>query len=214
MNKQEFIDKLEERLGELSADERREQIDFYSEMISDRMEEGLDESDAVLAVGSVEDVAEQIKQEMARINAIKDISDDKDEKENKKSPKKRKIEPWMIVLMVLGAPIALSILVSLLSGVFSLYMVLWSVVIALWAVFGSLVGIGFGGVVSGVSAVFRDPSSGAALIGAGLAILGLSIFMFLGCLAANKGIVWLTKQPFVAIKNKLKRRRAENEEIN
>ena len=212
MNKQEFLNKLGELLGELSVEERREQIDFYSEMISDRMEEGLDESDAVLAVGSVEEVAAQIKQEMARINAIKDIS--ADEGENKKFNSKSKMKPWVIVLIVLGAPIWLSLLVSLLSSVFSLYTVLWSVVIALWSVFGSLAGVGFGGIVSGVFVMFRNPFSGLVLLGAGLASLGLSIFMFLGCLKVNKGMIWLTKLPYVVIKNKLKRRRAENEEIN
>ena len=47
MNKQDFLDTLRDRLSAtLSQEEVADSVEFYSEMINDRMEEGLSEEDA------------------------------------------------------------------------------------------------------------------------------------------------------------------------
>ena len=61
MTKQEFLAKLEILLSGLTEEEISERIGFYSEMIDDRIEEGLSEEEAVSLIGSVEEVAAQIK---------------------------------------------------------------------------------------------------------------------------------------------------------
>ena len=60
MNKREFLARLRKELSGLPQSDREERLAFYSEMIDDRMEEGLSEEDAVSAVGSVEEIAAQI----------------------------------------------------------------------------------------------------------------------------------------------------------
>ena len=54
MCKKEFLDKLSKELAHLSKSEREERLAFYSEMIDDRIEEGLDEADAVASVKPAE----------------------------------------------------------------------------------------------------------------------------------------------------------------
>ena len=60
MNKQEFIRQLSEKLSGLPQTDIEERLAFYSEMIDDRMEDGISEEEAVLAIGDVDSIARQI----------------------------------------------------------------------------------------------------------------------------------------------------------
>lgn len=60
MTKQEFIKELSDKLGRLSKEEKSEYIEYYSEMIDDEIEDGLDEEDAVDAMGDIENIADKI----------------------------------------------------------------------------------------------------------------------------------------------------------
>ena len=191
MNKKEFLSQLRKRLAGLPQSDIEERLLFYSEMIDDRMEEGLSEEDAVLAVGDVQDIVSHI---------VGDIPLGKLAKERLKA--KGRLKPWEIVLLVLGSPIWLSLAVAAIAVVFSLYISLWSVTISLWAVFASLVACGFGVAVGGiVLACIGRTTPGVAMIAAGLLCAGLSVFMFYGCKAATKGIFLLTKKSVAGLKN-------------
>ena len=115
MTKQEFLRALKKRLSRLPKKDVEERINFYNEMIDDRMEEGLSEEEAVFGAGSVKEIAEQI------------ISDRVEEKICEEKTPKRKPKAWEIVLLIAGAPIWLPILIAV-------FAVIWSVVITLWAV--------------------------------------------------------------------------------
>ena len=172
MNKEAFLKKLRKSLSGLPPKETEEQLSFYSEMIDDRMEEGLSEEEAVLAVGPIE--------------ALAPIA-------NKKEKTGRQLKAWEIVLLALGSPIWLALLISAAAVVFSVYVSLWSVVVSLWAVFGGLAGGSLGCVLGGaVIACTGDAASGIAAIGAGITCAGLTIFTFFGCMAATKGMAKLT----------------------
>lgn len=54
MKKQEFLDAL--RVGLTGSGDAEEMLDFYREMIEDRMEDGMEEEAAVEQLGSVEDI--------------------------------------------------------------------------------------------------------------------------------------------------------------
>ena len=53
MTKLQFLLALHDKLTGLPRDEVEERLNFYSEMIEDRMEDGLSEEEAVAAIGSV-----------------------------------------------------------------------------------------------------------------------------------------------------------------
>ena len=64
MNKQEFLELLRKGLYGLPQEDIEERIAFYAEMIDDRIEEGISETEAVEAVGSVEEIVFQTVSEI------------------------------------------------------------------------------------------------------------------------------------------------------
>ena len=64
MTKQEFSDALRKALTNLPPEDLERSIDFYQEMIDDRMEDGISEEEAVAAIGSVAEVSQQILAEI------------------------------------------------------------------------------------------------------------------------------------------------------
>lgn len=191
MLKQKFLAQLRDALCGLPQRDIDERLTFYSEMIDDRMEEGLSEEDAVAAVGSVDEIFAQV---------VADIPFSKIAKEKLKP--KRRLTAWEIVLLALGSPIWLTLGIAVFAVILSLYISLWAVVISLWAVFGSLVGCALGGIVAAIVFACSDNLlTGIAMLGAGMLLAGLSIFMFFGCRAATKGTVLLAKKMALGIKN-------------
>ncbi|MDD6478884.1 MAG: DUF1700 domain-containing protein [Oscillospiraceae bacterium] len=193
MNKQQFLEELRMGLSGLPKDDIDERLSFYSEMIDDRIEEGISEEEAVLAVGSVSEIVEQI---------VSDIPLVKIAKERIKS--KRHLKAWEIILLALGSPIWFSLAVVVFAVIFSLYIVLWSLIISLWSVFASVVACGVGGIAVGIGfAFFGNTLTGIAIIGAGIFCTGISILLFFLSKVTTKGILLLTKKIILSIKNKI-----------
>ena len=69
MNKQEFLSELERALGKLPHAEVEQALAFYDEAISDRMEDGLSEAEAVADLGPIDEIAAQIAAETPPILA-------------------------------------------------------------------------------------------------------------------------------------------------
>lgn len=63
MTKREYLEKLARGLRPLPKEERRRQLDYYEEMLSDRMDEGLEEADAVAAMDPPETVIDRVLRE-------------------------------------------------------------------------------------------------------------------------------------------------------
>ncbi|MBQ7726083.1 MAG: DUF1700 domain-containing protein [Clostridia bacterium] len=193
MNKEEFLVDLKNALSGFPQDDIEERIAFYSEMIDDRMEEGISEEDAVAGAGKINEIKAQI---------VADIPFPKFVKEKVKS--KRALHVWEIVLIVLGFPLWFPLLVAAGAIVFSLYIVVWALIISLWAIEISLWACALGGIAAAIVYFVKGNIFPALMvIGTVCLITGLSIFMFFGCFKASKGILKLTKKAGVAIKYKL-----------
>lgn len=191
MNKQEFLVQLRRELSGLPKEDIDERLTFFSEMIDDRVEDGVPEETAICEIGSVDTLVSQIIADYPLGKLVKE-----------KITPKRKPKAWETVLLVLGAPVWLPLLIAAFVVILSLYIVLWSVIICLWAVFASFAAGGLAGAAAGVYfAAGGNGLTGIAVIGAGLACLGLSVFVFFGCKAATKGILALTKKLAIRIKN-------------
>ncbi|MBE6686778.1 MAG: DUF1700 domain-containing protein [Ruminococcaceae bacterium] len=190
MTKKEFLCELEEALSGIPKEEREERLNFYGEMIDDRIEEGISEEEAVSDLGTVDEVVWQIIDEIPLTKIAKE-----------KMKPKRKLKAWEIVLLAVGSPLWLSLLIAAFAVIFSLYVSLWAVAVSLWAAFGSVVASGFGGIIGGgILVVGGEVPSGIALIAAALVCLGLSVFFFFGCKALTKGSVVLAKKTVLGIK--------------
>ena len=191
MDKQEFLMRLREGLSGLPQEDIEERAAFYSEMIDDRIEDGLSEEEAVAGIGAVDGITAQIIAQTPLTKLVKE-----------KVRPKRKLKAWEIVLLAVGFPIWGSLLIAAAAVALSLYITLWALVISLWAVELSLFVSALGGVI-GALALFVNGNAplGLALLGTGLVCAGLAVFLFYGCTAASKGTVLLAKKIVSAIKS-------------
>ena len=144
MTKSEFLWQLRNGLQGLPRDDIEERVNFYSEMIDDRMEEGLSEAEAVSDIGDVNTVVAQILEETPLAKIVKE-----------KVKPSRAIKVWEIVFLVLGSPIWLSLLIAAFSVFLAVYIVIWSVVVALWTIEVSFVACSLGGIVAAAAFAFR-----------------------------------------------------------
>ena len=191
MDKQEFLAQLRNGLAGLPPRDIEERLSFYSEMIDDRIEEGLSEQEAVSAVGSVESIVSQTIGESPMTKLAKE-----------KVKPNRRLSGWEIILLILGCPIWLSLGIAAIAVVFSLYISAWSVIISLWAAYVSLVACSVGGLVAGIVVACTGKAlPGIAVLAAGLICAGFSIFAFYGCKAVTRGLLLLTRKTAIWIKN-------------
>ncbi|MBE6678517.1 MAG: DUF1700 domain-containing protein [Ruminococcaceae bacterium] len=219
MDKREFIEKLCQKLTGLPFLETEERVNFYREMIDDRIEEGLTEEEAVAEVGMPEDIAAQI---IAEYKAAKEepVGDEENTKtiEEHRTPAeqstekaeytKRKLAPWEIVLLVLGAPVWLSLLLAAFAVAISLYAAAWSIIISLWASAVAAAGTAVGAVISGIRfACIGNFAEGLCMLGGALICVGLSILLFLLSHYASRNAVLLTKKCALTVKEKIAKRR-------
>lgn len=196
MDKIDFLSALQSSLSGLPQDDIERSIDFYNEMIDDMTEDGMNEEEAVAAIGNLEDIVTQIITEIPLTKLVKE-----------KIKTRKKLGAFEITLIILGFPIWLSLFIAAFAVIISLYISAWTVIISLWAAFASVCAGAFGGVASGILfTCLRNPLVGIALIGAGIFLAGLSIFMFFGCRETTRGIILLTKKGALGIKNLFVRR--------
>lgn len=190
MNKQEFLARIREGLAGLSQEDIDRSIEFYAEMVDDRMEEGLTEEEAIAAIGSVSDVVRQILSETSLPKLVK----------ARAVPKGR----WnwrQIVLLVLGAPLWLSVLLTVACCVLTVYIALWSVVLSLYV---ADLCIALASVISflsaGLYAWYGNFPGAFFFAGAGLLCAGWTILFFMGTNRLAKGAAWLSKKILLGIK--------------
>lgn len=194
MNKEEFLNELKKGLSGIPEYDRNERVTFYSEMIDDRIEEGMSEEEAVSAIGDVNKIISQIMAETPMTTIVK-------ERVNKK---KGGISPSTLILIVILFPLWLPILAVVFGLTIALFATLWSLVVAFYAVTVALVVGGAGSIVWVLGMLFTGHLTGAALgVGAGLFCIGLGILMVFGCIAFTKGAIKLTVDVLVSIKKKL-----------
>ena len=198
MYKEAFLEELKNGLIGLPEEDIAERLAFYSEMIDDRMEEGLTEEEAVEQTGPISEIVSQ---------TIADTPLHKLVKANIKT--KRPLSSGEIALLVLGSPLWISLIIVAIVLVIALYIVLWALIIALWAIEAAFMISALACISSAVYLFTQgEPMYALMAIGAGLFLAGLSIFLFFGCLAASKGAVRLAKKIALGIKSLFIRKEA------
>ena len=186
MNKAEFLSALRRRLYSLPPEEAERFIAYYSEMIDDRMEDGMTEEQAVASLEDLETIAAKILSESSA-------------RQTQPVAPRRKWGAGTILLLVLGSPVWLPLCVVFFVLLFVAYLMIWVAIILLYVVLLSLV-------VGGVVFVFTSPvyfaislPNGLFLLGCGLISLALCLFAFFPVTAAAKalakGAAWVFKAP-------------------
>ena len=193
MNKSDFLTELRKSLNCLPEEDIEKSVDFYAEMIDDKMEEGLTEEEAVEETGGVDEISAQIIAEIPLSRLVK-----------ARVKPKRALKAWEIVLIAAGSPIWLSLLVAAAVTVISVYASLWAVIISLYAVVLSFGAGGLAGIVGAAACPFLSNGNAAAAVmslGAGLVCAGLAVLSYLGCFEITKGMIVLTEKALCALRS-------------
>ena len=202
MTKHDFLLLLQDRISALPQEDVAQRVDFYGEMIDDRIEEGLTEAEAVAAVGCLDEIAAQI---LAEHSPAEPSAQDP-------SPKRKK-SWWEILLLVLGAPLWGALALAALAIVLSVYVSVWATMASFWACFGTVALSAPAGVLFGFANLFiGDAISGLALIGAGIFCAGFAIVLFFGCMQGTLALVKLTKAVAHAIRQASAKKGWRNEQ--
>ena len=167
MNRQEFLNQLLKKLNQLPQEEIDKTITFYSEMIEDMIEDGYTETDAIASMGTPDDVAKQVMQDMPIGTLVKS-----------RVKSKKPLTVANIILLVLGSPVWLSLLMAFLAIVLSVYVVIWSVIVSLFAVVIALALSSVALIFSPLYSQFIYGISPLFAVGGGFVVAGISILLF------------------------------------
>lgn len=190
MTKDEFLTELQSRLEGLSETDRKQSLDYYSEMIDDRMEDGLPEEEAVAAVGTPGELAGEILGEMPLAKLVK-----------ARVKNRRKMSGGEIALLVIGFPLWFPLLLAGLIILLAVYIVFWAVIISLWAAELALGVSAVAGAVAFPTLLIQGSVwASIAMLSGGLFAAGLSVFCWYGCIYATKGSCQLGKRMFRIVK--------------
>ena len=156
MKKDEFLSRLGKLLRRLPPEDRERSLHYYAEMVEDSLDDGMDEEQAVAAIGTPEEVAAQILEEIPL-------------------PAKHRMSATEIVLLVVGSPLWLALGAALAAVLVSLYAVLASLLIGYYALLLACGAGALGGLAWGVFGLLHGRVAMALLyIGAALICLSLT----------------------------------------
>ena len=193
MSRDAFIGELRHRMAGLPQETVERTVEYYGELIADSVEDGLTEEEAVARLGSLDEIVASV---------VKDTPLTQIVQTRVQEGKKKGISGWVILLLVLGAPVWLPVLIAVLAVLFALFIALWAVVIALWAVVAAVILTGLAAMVAGVVELCRlHLPQGLVLLGGGLVCLGLCALLFLLMKLITVGTVKLCKWLWVGIKS-------------
>ncbi len=199
MNRQEYLDEIKEKLLGLSEEDIDKALEFYMEALDDRIDDGLTEEQAINAVGTADEVAEQILMDTPLPKLV-----------SATVKPKRDMKAWEIVLLILGAPLWIPLLIALFSIAFSVVCVIFSLILVVIAVVFSFIAGGLAALIAGlVGIIAGDGIIALAKFGAALILIGLGALLFLPCKSLVLWLIelcgrffkWIKKQ-FVKRKNK------------
>lgn len=179
MTKQEFLSELERALGKLPHAEVEQALAFYDEAISDRMEDGLSESEAVAGLGPIDEIAAQIAAETPPIPRVIARANTGSRTLN-------------IVLLAVFSPIWVPVALALAAAALAVYVAIWAVIASLWIVDTVLVLMPFAGLAS-LAAL-----AGGGMPLPGVFVLGLSLVSSGFGLVASFAVFWASRLLFRA----------------
>lgn len=198
MKKQEFLDALRKGISGLPETDVQHWLDFYAEIIDDRMEDGMAESEAVADVGSLHDIVAQILPETPLPKLV-----------HAKVKPKRPLKAWEIVFLVLGSPLWVPLLFAGALVVLACYAVLWACIITLYA---AVLTAALGAVALIISALFYFPPghvlSQIFFGGTGLMCAGIAVLLFLASGKVTTWLLHLSKTALLTVKFRFVRKEA------
>ena len=164
MTKADFLQLLERALSQLSEEERRANLEYYSELLDDMLEEGMTEAEATAKLGSPAAIAESILQEMPLSKLV-----------STRMEPKSGWTPLAIILAVVGSPVWVPLLLAGVAVVAALFVSIWALAAVAVAVVPALARAVIAAPVLAVRAAVLTLPLGLLLLGGGLVLPGLCV---------------------------------------
>lgn len=164
MTKADFLRLLERALAQLSEEERQKNLEYYSELLDDMMEEGMTEAEATAKLGSPNQIAQSILQEMPLGKLV-----------STRMKPRSGWTPLAIVLAVVGSPVWVPLLLAGVAVVLVLFVSIWALGFAAVAVVIALAVAVVAAPIIAIRVAVLTLPVGLMLLGAGLVLLGLCV---------------------------------------
>ena len=183
MNKREFLNKLSEQLE--GYNKKNELLDYYDEIIYDRVNEGYSEEAVIKSFGSIESIVYKATgnktREEKKVSRIvyterfdREAHIEKNERRenNKNNTKKKELCVWKVLLVIILIPTIISLLIGLASGIIGLTTGLFA---------GGASGL-LGGVIGAIKTLFMfDGLASLGNLGLSLLVIAFGLlFIYLG----------------------------------
>lgn len=185
MTRDEYLKELRFFIGKLPKEDRKRILEFYDELIDDKLEAGMTEEEILQEFGQPQALAQQIFQDNGQTY----------------SPPNTSSRIIKISAIILGSPIWVSLLAAFLLVVFALFLALWAVVLAFWCCALAFCISGAGGIIgSGLMLFFTgNPAAAFFQLGACLVLVGLGILTWAGIYKLTLLCAQLTKNSCVRL---------------
>ena len=187
MKKEKFLSELEKKLKGLPQDDLESRLSFYEEAINDRISCGKSEEEAVLDLGPIDKIVEEIAEQTPYFTLVKE-----------RAKLRKKLSLTTILLIILGFPFIITGLILLAV----IYLLAWII-----ALIPSIISLSlYGASVVCLIAFFLSIADGNALLinlGASFLSIGLGIMLIPASLYSIRGFIKFTKLLFIRRKTKL-----------
>ena len=199
MNKLEFLSKLKTLLASGNEVETDKTIKYYDEILSDLIEDGISESDAVLKLGNINDIVDEILSDKENKNQSYDKLDNRKTIVNNTYVKRSKSSSTLIfaiLLFVFGFPIWLPLVIIAFTVLLVIFILCLIPFIVIFAIIASL----FSG-VGGIVTIFGFRGGGMFDLGLGLVMVGFVVLL----MPYYKKIFTYFKNKFISLFNYIRR---------
>ncbi|ODU57978.1 MAG: hypothetical protein ABT01_01185 [Clostridium sp. SCN 57-10] len=164
MNRQDFLTRLAAALASLTDGEVHKILVYYDEIISDRMEDGMTEQEAVESFGSVSALAQRILAETPLAQRVA-------------AKAQTKNKGVLILLLAVTSPVWLPLLLAVGGVLLGLLGALFGIAVSLVAVFVSFAVASVACFIAGMARFATlGVASGLFAMGAGLILAALTVF--------------------------------------
>lgn len=167
MTRKQFLDGLKQELRGLPQREIEQTLHYYTEIIADRVEEGMTEEEAVAKMEPMHVIARRVAADFKGTAAPR-----------------AKMSGFMIAMIILGFPLWFPLLVTGAALMVVMLTLAWVLVLVLWAVCLALFSGGMAAIITLFIGGYHFGVPVVGQIGLGMAAMGLSIFLFYGAKGA------------------------------
>ncbi|GEK33403.1 DUF1700 domain-containing protein [Kurthia sibirica] len=189
MNKLEYLSELGAKLRTLPRSELNKVLSYYSEIIDDRMEDGMSEVHAVCGLGDIDEIAQEAILEATPFSNLIIPS--------------RSLSTVDILLLVMSTPL----IIALFTLILVFYAGIWLSIIGLFLLDLSFILVGITGIIASIVDFSENSAIQILMFIVSLIAIGIGIFAYSPIKVLSQKIVGLTTWFMRKIKLRLFRKR-------